>query len=435
MQVTVEPLKGLEHRLSIAFPSVQIEDEVRNKLVDIAKNRNFDGFRKGKVPIKIVSSMYGEAIRQDVLDQTMRRYFFEAVEKEKLNLAGIPKFSPLNKGEASTLIFTATFEVYPNIDLNGLDMLTFEKPSVQVRDEDLEEMIETLRKQKTHWIDIDTVAQKGTRVVIDFVGLINGEAFEGNKTENFSLEIGSGHLLSSFEESIIGKVAGESFESEVVFPPEYHIENLRDKRAKFRITLKKVKIPQVPEINDEFLTKFGVLNGDLNTFRIEIRKNMEREVRERTRKRLKDQVMAALINQNQVDLPRALVDREMNFLYQQAVKVGSATANILDLTRKQCSPELFEEKAKYKVLASLILNKVIKYEKIKVDDNKVQLLIKDLAAAYEEPSKIVTSFNQNEQMMNSIRDLALEEQAIDMIVSKATVVDKEISFKELMHLK
>ncbi|MCG9632921.1 MULTISPECIES: trigger factor [Vibrio] len=428
MQVTVETLEGLERRLNITVPAANIEDAVTAELRNIAKNRRFDGFRKGKVPMKMVAKMYGKAVRQDVMGEVMQRHFIEAIVKEKINPAGAPTFAPVENKEGEDLVFNATFEVYPEVELKGLENITVEKPAVEVKEADVEEMIETLRKQQATWTEVDAAAEEGSRATIDFVGSIDGEEFEGGKAENFPLEMGAGRMIPGFEDGIVGKTKGMEFEIDVNFPEDYHAENLKGKAAKFAIKVNKVEARELPELNEEFVAKFGATDG-VEGLKAEVRKNMERELKQAVKNRIKEQAIDGLVKENDIDVPAALIDQEIGTLRQQAAQRFGGNTEAAD----QLPRELFEEQAKRRVVVGLLLGEVIKSEELKADDEKVKAIIEEMATAYEDPSEVIAYYEQNEQMMNNMRNVALEEQAIDAIIAKAQVSEKEVSFNELMN--
>ncbi len=429
MQVTVETLEGLERRLNITVPAANIEDAVTAELRNIAKNRRFDGFRKGKVPMKMVAKMYGKAVRQDILGEVMQRHFIEAIVKEKVNPAGSPTFAPVSMEEGQDLVFTATFEVYPEVELKGLENITVEKPSAEVTESDVAEMLETLRKQQASWVEVDEAAAEGKRVSIDFVGSIDGEEFEGGKAEDFPLEMGSGRMIPGFEDGIAGKTKGMEFEIDVNFPEDYHAENLKGKAAKFAIKVNKVEARELPELNDEFVSKFGVADGGLEGLKAEVRKNMERELKQAIKNRVKEQAIEGLVKENDLLVPSALVDQEIEVLRQQAAqRFGGNTEAAGQLPR-----ELFEEQAKRRVVVGLLLGEVIRTQELKADEEKVEAIIEEMATAYEDPTEVIAYYKQNEQMMNNMRNVALEEQAIDAIIAKAQVTEKTVSFNELMN--
>ncbi|KXI22166.1 trigger factor [Photobacterium sanguinicancri] len=429
MQVTVETTEGLERHLTITVPAANIEDAVKVELQKIAKNRRFDGFRPGKAPIKMVARMFGASVRQEVMGEVMQRHFIEAIVKEKINPAGAPTFTPVEFAEGKDLVFKASFEIFPEIELQGLDKIAVEKPAVEVKAEDVDTMIETLRKQQATWSEADVAAVADSRVTIDFNGSIDGEEFDGGKAEGFALAMGQGRMIPGFEDGIVGKKAGEEFTVEVAFPEDYHAENLKGKAASFAIKLHKVEAQELPELTEEFVAKFGVNDGSVDGLKAEVRKNMEREMKQAVKGRIKDQVLNGLIEQNDIAVPAALIDQEINVLRQQAAqRFGGDAKNMPELPR-----ELFEEQAKRRVVVGLLLGAVIKSEELKADDERVKALINEMASAYEDPTEVVAYYEQNEQMMNNMRNVALEEQAIDALIAKAQVTETEVGFNELMN--
>ena len=429
MQVTVETTEGLERHLTITVPAANIEDAVAAELRKIAKTRRFDGFRPGKAPMKMVAKMYGKAVRQDVMGEVMQRHFIEAIVKEKINPAGAPTFAPVENNEGADLVFNATFEVYPDVELKGLENITVENPAVEVKEADVEEMIETLRKQQATWTEVEAAADAGSRATIDFVGSIDGEEFEGGKAEDFPLELGQGRMIPGFEDNIVGKKAGEEVVAEVTFPEEYHAENLKGKAATFAITVKKVETQELPELNDEFATKFGVAEGGVDALKEEVKKNMTRELDQAVKANVKDQAIKGLLANNEIEVPKALVDQEIDALRQQAAqRFGGDAKNMPELPA-----ELFHEQAVTRVKTGLLLGEVIKANELKVDDAKVEELIATVASAYEDPTEVVEYYKANDQLMQQMRNVAMEEQAVEAILAKANVTDVEKAFDDIMN--
>lgn len=429
MQVTVETTEGLERHLTITVPAANIEDAVAAELKRIAKTRRFDGFRPGKAPLSMVARMFGASVRQDMLGDVMQRHFIEAIVKEQINPAGAPTFTVVENEAGKDLVFKASFEVFPEIALASFDGIKVEKPVVDVNDADVDTMLETLRKQQATWKEVDEAAAADSRVTIDFTGSIDGEEFEGGKAEGFALVMGQNRMIPGFEDGIVGKKAGESFTIEVNFPEDYHAENLKGKAASFAIVLHKVEAQELPELTEEFIAKFGVKDGSVESLKAEVRKNMEREMKQAVKARIKDQVVNGLVEANPVTVPAALVDQEVNVLRQQAAqRFGGNMDNMPELPR-----ELFAEQAERRVVVGLLLGEVIKSGELKVDEARVKALIADIASAYEDPAEVVAYYEGNEQLMNNMSNVALEEQAIDAVLEKAQVSEKAVSFTELMN--
>jgi trigger factor len=359
----------------------------------------------------------------------MQRNYIDAIIAEKINPAGAPTFAPKSLEAGKDLEFDATFEVYPEVELQGLDKIKVEKPVVEVTDADLANMLETLRKQHASWTESDAAAGENDRVTIDFVGTIDGEEFEGGKAEDFPLEMGQGRMIPGFEDNIVGKKAGEEVVADVTFPEEYHAENLKGKAAQFTITVKKVEVQELPELNDEFTTLFGITEGGVDALKEEVKKNMTRELSQAVKGKVKEQAIEGLLENNDVDVPKALVDQEIDALRQQAAqRFGGNAENMPELPA-----ELFQDQAVKRVKTGLLLGEVIKAEEIKADDAKVEELIETVASAYEDPSEVVAYYKSNEQMMQQMRNVAMEEQAVEAILAKAEVTDVETAFDDIMN--
>ena len=430
MQVSVETTQGLERRLTITVPADKIEKEYNSRLNQVAKTRRIDGFRPGKAPKALIQKMYGEAIVADVADAVMQRHFVEALVAEKLNPVGAPTLEPNQLVPGSDFTFTVSFEVYPEFKVQNLDAVKVEKPVATVADADLDKMLTTLRKQHASWIDADEAAANDLRVNIDFTGSVDGVEFEGGKAEGFALVLGAGRMIPGFEDGILGKKAGESFDIEVTFPEDYHAENLKGKAAKFAIKLNKVEKQQLPELDAEFIKRFGVEDGSVESLKAEIRKNMERELSNALKAQVKEQILSGLLEQNQIEVPKAAVSREIDALRQQAMqRFGVANSKNVP----QLPDELFSEQAERRVRIGLLLGEVIREQDIKADDARVKTLIESLATAYEDPSEVVDYYFKNERLLNNMRDLAVEDQAIEFLLSKAQVTEKQTSFDEVIN--
>ncbi|CAI1067164.1 trigger factor [Serratia marcescens] len=429
MQVSVETTQGLGRRLSITVPADTIKQAVKKELINAAKSVRIDGFRKGKVPMNIVEQRYGASVRQDVLGEAMQRSFVDAIIKEKINPAGAPNYVPGEYKEGEDFTFAVEFEVYPEVELKGLENIEVEKPVVEVNDEDVDAMLDTLRKQQATWKETDRAAEAEDRVTVDFTGSIDGEEFEGGKASDFVLAMGQGRMIPGFEEGLVGHKAGEEFSIDVNFPEDYHAENLKGKAAKFAIVLKKVEERELPELTEEFIKRFGVADGSVAGLRTEVRKNMERELKGAVRNRIKSQAIDGLVSANEIDVPAALIDGEIDVLRRQAAqRFGGNEKQALELPR-----ELFEEQAKRRVVVGLLLGEVISTNDLKADEDRVKTLIEEMASAYEDPSEVIEFYSKNKELMNNMRNVALEEQAVEALLAKAKVTEKSTTFSELMN--
>ena len=427
MSISIETLEGLQRRVTITVAADKIEAAYKEQLKGYAKNARVDGFRKGKVPHSIIEQRFGVAARQEVLSDEMQRAFFDAVIAEKINLAGRPTFIPNNYQPGQEFSFSVTFEVFPEVELKGLENIEVEKPVVEISEADLDKMVDVLRKQQATWAESQEAAKAEDRVVIDFVGSVDGAEFEGGKATDFVLAMGQGRMIPGFEEGIVGHKAGEQFDIDVTFPAEYHAENLKGKAAKFAITLKKVENIVLPELTEEFVKKFGNAKS-VEDLRAEIKKNMQRELNNAVTARVKNQVINGLIAQNDIEVPAAAVAEEVEVLRQQAVQRFGGKPEMA----AQLPAELFEAEAKRRVQVGLLLSTVIGSNELKVDEARVEAMIADIASAYEQPAEVVEYYAKNRQLTENIRNVVLEEQAVDAVLAKAKVTEKAMSFDELM---
>ena len=426
MQVSVETTQGLGRRVTITIAADSIETAVKSELVNVAKKVRIDGFRKGKVPMNVVAQRYGASVRQDVLGDLMSRNFVDAIIKEKINP---PNYVPGEYKQGEDFTYAVEFEVYPEVELKGLDAIEVEKPVVEVTEADVDGMLDTLRKQQANWKDKDGAVDAEDRVTVDFIGSVDGEEFEGGKATDFVLAMGQGRMIPGFEDGIKGHKAGEEFTIDVTFPEEYHAENLKGKAAKFAITLKKVEERELPELTAEFIKRFGVEDGTVEGLRAEVRKNMERELKGAVRNRVKSQAIEGLVKANEIDVPAALIDSEIDVLRRQAAqRFGGNQQQAMELPR-----ELFEEQAKRRVVVGLLLGEVIRTHELKADEARVATLIEEMASAYEDPKEVIEFYSKNKELMENMRSVALEEQAVEAVLEKAKGTEKATSFNELMN--
>jgi len=431
MQVSVETTQGLERRLTITVPAAAISTEVEKELRKIAKTRRIDGFRPGKAPVSMIKKMFGLPVLQDVASRQMQNHFYQAIIENKLTPAGAPTFAPKQLAEGQDLEFVATFEVYPEVQLSNLDKVEVAKPVVEITEDDLNNMIDTLRKQHATWDKTKAAAAKGHRVTMDFTGSIDGVEFEGGKASDFTLELGQGRMIPGFEDGIIGKKAGEEFTIDVSFPEDYHAENLKGKAAQFAIKINGIEKQKLPEVNEEFVKLFGLSEGSVDALKAEVKKNMERELSNNIKAKVKDQVVKGLLASHEVEVPQALIDNEVDVLRRQAMQRFGNNVDAKNLPELPAS--LFAERAKDRVKIGLLLGEVIKTNELKVDDARVQALIETVASAYEDPQEVVQYYNSNKELLQGMRNLALEEQAIDLVLEKAKVTEQKAKFDEIMN--
>jgi len=431
MQVSIETTSGLERCMTIGVPASEVEQKVTVELKKLSKGRRIDGFRPGKVPPSVAKKLFGKQARYEAIYQQMQQSFFQAVEQEKVKLAGMPSFEPTVDEEGKDLEFKATFEVYPEIALADFAGIKVEKRTAEVNDADLDTMLENLQKQQAKWNETEEAAADGDQVVIDFEGFIDGEAFEGGQATDYSLTLGSNSMIPGFEAGLVGKKAGEEVTLDVAFPEDYHKEDLKGKPAQFKTTVKAVKKPEMPELNEEFFKNFGIETADLAEFKAEIRKNMERELGRAIRNLTKQQVIAGLQETNEVDVPKSLVDQEIDRLRQQAVQQFGGGQQ---LDASMLPAELFKEQAEKRVVIGLLMNAAIESNDLKPSDEKVEALIEEVASSYQDPDQVCDYYNSNPQQKAQVEALALEDQVVEKVLETAQVTETASSYEEIVRM-
>ena len=431
MQVSIEALEGLERRMTVQIPSAQVDEAVEKKLRDLSKTVRIDGFRPGKVPLKVVQQKFGGHVRQEVIGDVIESSYQEALVQEKVRPAGMPSIDSVSSEEKQDMSYTATFEVYPEIEKLDFESIEVEKPRVEISDQDFEDMIQKLREQRKTWEECDAAAKEGYQVMVDFEGRIDGEIFEGGAGKDMPVEIGAGQMLPEFEAGLEGIKAGEEKVVDVNFPEDYHGQDVAGKTAQFTLRATKVSRPELPEVDEEFARGFGIEDGDLDKMRADIRANMEKEKNDRLKMDLKNRVMAGLLEHNSIIAPSALVAEEIRNLRAQAAgRMGQDPAAV---DENALPDELFREEAAKRVQLGLLIAEVISKEKIELDQKLVESTIEEMAVAYEQPDQVRDYYRQNRQARSGVESMVLEDQVVAHILEKARVSEKEGSFEDLMN--
>ena len=425
MQVSVENTSALERRMTIGVPAERIEAEVNKRLQQTARNAKIAGFRPGKVPMSVIRQRYEADARQEALGNVIQASFYEAVVEQKLNPAGAPAVEPKVFEKGKDLEYIATFEVFPEFAVAGFESIAVERLSADVQDADLDNMLEILRKQNVRYEAADRAAATDDQVTIDFVGKVDGEAFAGGSATGTQLVLGSGRMIPGFEDGLVGAKAGEERVLNLTFPENYQNLDLANKAAEFTVTVTAVAAPTLPELNEAFFNQFGIKETGIEGFRTEVRKNMERELRQAIKTKVKNQVMDGLVDGNPIEVPKALLSNEVDRLRVQAVQQFGG-----NIKPDQLPAELFEEQAKRRVVLGLIVAEVVKQHDLQPDEARVRELIQEMASAYQEPEQVVSWYYKNDQQLNEVRSVVLEEQVVDTVLQKAKVTDKAVSYEE-----
>ena len=429
MQVSVEMTEGLERKLTIAIPGDRVDTAVNARLQEAAQTIRLNGFRQGKVPLKVVKNKFGKGVRQEVVGELMNQTYFEAIAQESLKPAGQPRIEPTSMDEGKDVEFVAVFEVYPEIELPDFAVIKAERLVAEVLDDDIDEMIETLRKQRQTWVPVERAAADGDMVNIDYVGKKEGEEFQGGKAAGQNLVLGSERMIPGFEDGVIGKSAGDDFTLQLKFPDEYHSEELAGAEVEFELKLNIVSEQSLPEVSEDFFKSFGVEEGGMEAFREEVSNNMQREMKTASRNKLKTTLMDALIADLEVSIPAALMSNEIHQLKHQTVQqMGGGQG----FDPHSMPDDLFREQAKRRVTLGLILGEVISQQGIQADADKVRDAVEEIAATYESPEEVVKWYYSNEEQLQGIESSVIEDQVFDYIIEQAQVSDKEVSYQDVI---
>jgi trigger factor len=430
MQATIEKVSALERRLNVSLPAQEIDGEVHNRLLRLARNIRMHGFRPGKVPFRLVQQQYGGQVRQEVLGDALQKTFGEAIKQQNLRVAGYPRFESKPSDANDNFEFSATFEVYPEIELATLDNVMIERPSVVLGDAEVDKTVEVLRKQRVTYQAVERGAQTGDRVTLDYRGTQGGKEFEGGSGTDHTTVLGEGRLLADFENQVVGLRAGESRAFELTFPEDYHGKELAGKSGHFEVTIKQVEQRVLPEADAEFAKQLGISDGDLTKMRSDIRANLEREVRRRVQARVKDQVMKALLDSTKLELPKALVELEVERV--QAGMRKDLAGRGLKAEEIPMPRDAFEPEARRRVTLGLIVAEVVRQNSLQAKPDQIKAVIQDYAQSYEKPEEVVRWYYQSQDRLREVESLVLEDNVVQWVLSRVKTEDKPADFDELM---
>jgi trigger factor len=421
----VETLGALERRVSMALAADEIERQVDARLKKLAKNVRMPGFRPGKVPLKLIAQTYGPQVRSEVLGDAVQKAFTDAVKEAKLKVAGYPKIEKTKDFE-----FSATFEIFPEVKVGDLAGATVERPTLEVDDAAVDKTIQILRKQRTRLVPVERPARDGDRVTVDFQGTIEGQPFAGGSAENFGFALGEGRMLPAFDEAARGLSVGQEKTFALTFPADYHGKEVAGKTASFNMTLKKIEEPQMPELDAEFAKSLGVADGATGKMRAEVRANVEREVKKRIAARIKEQALQGLLGATPLEVPKSLVAMEATSMAERAV--ADLKARGVNPEQVPINPQAFEEAARRRVALGLVIAELARAENLQPKPAEVRALVEQEAQSYESPAEVVKWFYMQPQRLSEMEALALETNVVKWVLTKAKVLDKPVTFDELM---
>lgn len=428
MQVSVEKTSELSRTMTVCIPEAVVQKKMADRLKSLAREIKIDGFRPGKVPQEVVKKMYGERVRGEIAGDLIKDTYYDALEGQDLKPAGHPHIQPLD--EIDGFKYTAVFEVYPEISLKGIDELEIVRPLSSVSDADVDGMIEKLRVQKQTWRVVDRPAQNSDNVTISFSGTSEGENFTDGKLEDFKVICGQKKMISGFEDNLLGLTAGAHKTFILNFPEDYGNEKLAGKAAEFEVDVVEVEEPVLADIDEAFIKAYGIEDGLIGSFRADVKNNMQRELDQALRSKLKSSVMDALYGKVKLTVPNTLVDVEMESLMKPYIE--TAKRQKMKLEDLKLPRDSFEDQAKRRVALGLILGEVIQKESIKLDNDKVRLTIEDMAKSYERPEDVVAWYYSDESRLNEVQQMVLEDQVVEWLVAQAKVSDETVNFNDVM---
>lgn len=422
MQVSVQNLSTLEREITVAVPAERIDSEIRNRLDSLSKRAKVAGFRPGKVPMTVIKQRYGDQVNQEVLGEVLQTSFYEAVLREKLRPAGAPHIHPKARESGQPLEYTAKFEVYPEVKLNSLVGISIDRPVAEISEHDVDSVIENIRKQRSEWVAVERASKTGDRVRIDFRGTKNGDDFPGNQASDMPVEIGKGRMIPGFEDKLTGVSAGAQLSFDLRFPKDYHAQELQDQEVHFEAKVVAVEESRLPEINESFIHALGISDGTVDALRKDVRNNMQREMSDRARAVLKQNVMDALLRTHPIDVPRSLIQQEMNVLksgQQQPVASPEFDAKLEVLAHRRVS-------------LGLLLAEIVKQNQIKVEPKKLREAVEHFASTYEKPDEVVQWYYSDKKRLAEVESFVLENEVVDWVVSSARINDVGSTFDALI---
>lgn len=428
MQVSLESATGLERRLRVQVPAERIEQEIATRLASVGRKAKIQGFRPGKVPATVIRQRFGGQVRQEVLQEVVQSSYSEAVMQQKLQPAGGPQIEPVNMEEGQDLTYTAVFEVMPEVTLKSLNKIKIDAPEVAISEADIDAMVENLRKQRADWKAVERKASKGDQLTVDFDGTQNGQVFAGGSARGFKFVLGDGGMLEDFEKNLLGVTPGVETIFKMKFPKDYHSPELAGEQVEFKVSVSEVAEQLLPDIDADFIKAYGIESGTTEDLRLDIRKNMDRELFAKRKATTRAQLLDGLLSTNPVELPEVLVRQECDAMRNEALqRMGGESESAPPA-------ESFREGAEKRVRLGLLLAAAIRENSIELDRDKVLAKIDELCEPYENPGQIRNIYMQNQQFLNQIQNMVMEEQVVNVLLGMAQVKPRPMGFRELMEL-
>jgi trigger factor len=433
MAVNVETLDKLERKITLTLPASVIQSEVDSRLKRLARTVKMDGFRPGKVPMNVVAQRYGYSVHYEVMNDKVGEAFAQAANEAKLRVAGQPRITEKEQASEGELAFDAVFEVYPEVKIGDLTTAEVEKLNAEVSEEAIDKTLDILRKQRRTFAQRphDAPAEEGDRVTVDFEGKIDGEPFQGGKADDFQFLIGEGQMLKEFEQAVRGMKTGESKTFPLAFPEDYHGKDVAGKQADFMVTVKKIEAAHLPELNEALAKSLGIADATVDGLRADIKKNLEREVKFRLLAKNKQAVMDALVSKAELDLPKSSVQSEVDRMIEGA-RADLKQRGIKDADKIPVPDDMFRPQAERRVRLGLVVAELVRTHELQAKPEQIKTHVEDLAASYEKPADVVRWYYSDNRRLAEVEAIVIENNVTEYVLSKAKVVEKPISFDELM---
>lgn len=440
MQFNLENLSTLERKLKVEVPLDRVNNKVKSKLQKIAVTAKMPGFRPGKVPFNMIEKQYAGGVRSEILEETIRDTYMEALTKENLKPAGMPKVEVISSDPEKDFIYEATFEVYPEVKLVDFKTLDIEKPTSEVIESDVDDMLQKMRKNHADWIEISDESRKsqeGDRVTVDIavVGVDQPEgSFETKDEKDIKFALGDGSMWKDFDDAVRGMKIAEEKKVILQLPKEHSDKELAGKEAEFTIKLNEIYEAKLPDLDEEFAKKLNIKEG-LEGLKSEVRKHMERELESMLQNLLKKSVMDKMLESHTLEVPKVMLENELSRLKQQwqdrFTQSNESSRKIPEFPRED-----FVEQAKRSVILGLLLSSIVQEHDISVDQSEVQEKVRSLFGDYYDNAEpMMQKYLSNEQYMKGVEALLLEEKTLDYLASLANLVEKPLSYKDVMAKK
>lgn len=431
MALNVETLSNLERRISISVPLQPLEAQIKQRLNQVARTAKFSGFRPGKAPMGLVNQHYGNQVRDEVYSAAVEKSFGEAVDEAKLRVAGFPNIQHKPFDAASeNLEYTATFEVFPEVVVGDLSKVKIERPVLEIGDADVKKTLDVLVKQRVKFEPVKRAAKKGDRVNVTLKAFMDGEEVESTGDNGIDLVLGEAGRMSTFDDELIGGKTGASKKFDITYPEDHNPAQLAGKTVGYEVTFVSVSQPVLPEIDADFAKSLGVEDGDVEKMKAEVAESLKQEVAKRVSAKLKEQVFQALVESAEFDIPRILLETEINRMMQttqQNLKQRGA-----DLANIQLEPAMFEDQAKRSTKLRLLLGELINANGLHANADQVRAMVDVFSQSFERPADVVTWYYADSKRLDEPAALATEENAVSWVLSQAKVTDKKVKFDDLM---